>query len=112
MPIMVAIDNKPIYDHVHRERVTVKDKRFAIDMLLVRDDIKNQSITVRCIDTKQMLSDTLTKLHATPDLNRSVFKSGRCILVEQKEVLRLKEQERVNRQANRPIPSTAKPSDS
>ena len=36
----MTIDNKPIYDHSIGDGVVVKDKRMAIDMLIVRRDIR------------------------------------------------------------------------
>ena len=43
MAMMLVVDNKPIYDHAHGEGVVVKDKRLAIDMLVVRRDLKEIS---------------------------------------------------------------------
>ena len=36
MHMIIAVDNKPVYDHVQGEGMIVKDKRIAIDMLLLR----------------------------------------------------------------------------
>ena len=37
--LICLIDSKPIYDHTEGDGVVVKNKREAIDMLLVRRDI-------------------------------------------------------------------------
>ena len=77
VPLIAAIDNKPIYDHVHADGAAIKDKRMAIDMLLVKRDIARDNIILRWIDTKQMLCDCMTKTSVPPDLLRAVLKSSK-----------------------------------
>ena len=59
--MMLVIDCKPVYDHIHGVGVVAKDKRVAIDMLLVRRDLRSPNAVLRWVDTRQMLSDALTK---------------------------------------------------
>ena len=79
MPITVCIDSRPAYDHLNGQVMTIKDKRLAIEMLLVKQD--------RWLPTGQMLVDGLTKLGAPMELLRRVLKEGRMILVENDEVI-------------------------
>ena len=86
---MVAItDNKPIFDHVQGDGVVVKDKRMAIDMLVVRADLKSR------VDTRQMIVDALTKMNAKPDFLLFVLRYGRYVCVEESVSLNYKALER------------------
>jgi hypothetical protein len=98
LAMVATIDNKPVYDHVHGDGVVVKDKRLAIDMLIVKRDVNAENIHLRWIDTRQMLCDTLTKSSAPADLLRTVLRTGKYIIVEEKDMLVQKEQERLDRQ--------------
>ena len=84
MKMIICVDNKPIYDHVHGEGIFVRDKRLAIDMLLVRKEIRKENTSLHWIDTRQMLSDSLTKLDVNCDFLRFVLRSGKFIIVEEK----------------------------
>lgn len=64
MPMMCLIDSKPIYDHAEGDGIVVRNKREAIDMLLVRRDIRENNICLKWIETGIMLADILTKLNA------------------------------------------------
>ena len=95
LAMLVTIDNKPVYDHTHGDGVVVKDKRLAIDMLLFRKDMKESNTTLRWIDTRQMVSDVLTKTSASPDFLFYVLKFGEYIVVKETKTLewRLRERE-------------------
>ena len=43
-PLLVATDNKPICDHSQRDGIVVKDKRVAIDMLLLQSDSEDNNV--------------------------------------------------------------------
>ena len=76
-----TVDNKPIYDHTMGEGIVVKDKRVAIDMLLVRRDIRNTNMQLRWVDTRQMIADSLTKTTADPSFLRFLSRYGEYVLV-------------------------------
>ncbi|CAE7298082.1 GIP [Symbiodinium sp. CCMP2592] len=61
IPITAVIDCKPVYDHVEGPTIAVKDKRVAIEMMLVKEDIASYRISLRWMATKQMIVDVLTK---------------------------------------------------
>lgn len=96
--MMLVIDCKPVYDHIHGVGVVVKDKRVAIDMLLVRRDLRSTNAVLRWVDTRQMLSDALTKLNADPEFMQYVLKFGQYIVVKETDSLKWRSQERNNRQ--------------
>ena len=41
-PITLMIDSKPAYDHLHGQAMSIKDKRLAIEMLLVKQDVEKE----------------------------------------------------------------------
>ena len=93
--VVVTIDNKPIYDHTHGDGIVVKDKRMAIDMLLVRRDFRENNMVLRWVDTRQMVADCLTKLTADPSFLRFVFKQGKFIIGKEDRSLEWRARERV-----------------
>lgn len=101
LEMVLVVDNKPIYDHIHGEGVIVKDKRMAIDMLLVRKDLHAAGSTVRWVDTRQMLSDALTKSSASPEFLLFVIRFGKYVLVRETDSLNWRAKEREERMKNR-----------
>ena len=77
IPMTVTIDNKPIFDHTCGDGVVVKDKRMAIEMLIVRRDIRLNNITLRWVETKQMLVDCLTKPTASVEFLLRCLREGK-----------------------------------
>ena len=85
--VIVTVDNKPIYDHTHGDGIVVRDKRMAIDMLLVRRDFRENNMVLRWVDTRQMLAYCLTKTSADPNFLRFVFKHREFIVVKESRSL-------------------------
>ena len=94
LPMVAITDNKPVYDHCVGDGVVIRDKRLAIDMLVVRADLRSQQITLRWVDGRQMLVDSLTKMTASPDFLLFVMKYGKYICVDEGQTLEWKAQER------------------
>ena len=89
LPITAVIDCKPVYDHTQSATVAVKDKRMAIEMLLVKADMAKHQISLRWMATKQMIVDVLTKKGSPMNLFRKVLAEGRFILIEDEAVVRV-----------------------
>ena len=68
----------------------VQDKRLMIELLLMRRDLKFNNVTLRCIDTKQMMVDCLTKVRVKPYLLRYVLYTGEYAIMEKKRMLEAK----------------------
>ena len=96
---IITIDNKPIYDHTQGDGIVVKDKRLAIDMLLVRRDIRRHNMILRWVDTRQMIADSLTKSSADAGFLRFVLKHGEYIVVAEQRSLDWRSQEKAKRKA-------------
>ena len=93
-PLLVATDNKPIYDHSQGDGIVVKDKRVAIDMLLLKSDLEDSNVVLRWLDTKQMVVDVMTKSNASIDYLLYVLKHGEFIVVRESKSLEWKAQQR------------------
>ena len=93
-PLLVATDNKPIYDHSQGDGIVVKDKRVAIDMLLLKSDLSDSNVILRWLDTKQMVVDGMTKSNASIDYLLYVLKQGEFIVVRESKSLEWKAQQR------------------
>ena len=87
-PITLSIDSKPVYDHVKGQVMTLKDKRIAIEMLLVKRDIDKDNVMIRWLPTDHMLVDGLTKLGAKLDFLRKVLSEGKITLTEDDTILK------------------------
>jgi hypothetical protein len=87
IPIVAAVDCKPVYDHANSDTVSIKDKRMAIEMLLLKSDIRENNISLRWMATQQMIVDVLTKLGAPMALFRKVLAEAQFVLVEDKSVV-------------------------
>jgi hypothetical protein len=69
VPMCAIVDNKPLYDHAKSiNGNNIKDKRHAIEMLIVKEALRTPTIHVRRVATFQMLGDVLTKRGVSVDL--------------------------------------------
>ena len=87
IPLTAVIDCKPVYDHAKSATVSIKDKRMAIEMLLLKEDVAKYNVQLRWMATKQMIVDVLTKKGAPMNLFRKVVKHAWFILVEDEAVV-------------------------
>ena len=88
IPITACFDSKPVYDHINGQVMMIKDKRLAIEMLLVKQDVHAANISAKWVPTYQMLADSLTKCNGPAALLRRTLKEGRAIVVEDDEIKR------------------------
>lgn len=102
LDLMIITDNKPIFDHSQGDGVTIKDKRTAIDMLILKSDLKSERTVLRWVDTRQMTVDSLTKMSASPDFLYFLLKFGKYIVVEEGVSLQWKAQEKIERKLASP----------
>ena len=88
IPIVAIVDNKPLYDHAKSEvNNSIKDKRHAIEMLIVKNDLRAHNIQLRWVATYQMVGDILTKKGVPVDLLRKVLQWGKFVIVEDISIL-------------------------
>ena len=90
IPIIAVTDNKPLYDHIHADHGICQDKRLAIEILLLRRDVRKYNVVLRWIDTAQMLVDCMTKTRIKPQLMRHVLATGKYAIMEENAMLEAK----------------------
>ena len=73
IPLTISVDSRPVIDHLNGQVMTIKDKRMAIKILLVKRDVARDNVQVRWLPTDHMLVDGLTKLGVKMDLLRKVL---------------------------------------
>lgn len=88
IPLTISVDSRPVFDHLNGQMMTVKDKRMAIEMLLVKRDVAKDNVQVKWLPTDHMLVDGLTKLRVKMDLLRKVLQVGAMRLTEDQTLLR------------------------
>lgn len=94
IPIIAVTDNKPLYDHIHADHGICQDKRLAIEILLLRRDVRKYNVILRWIDTAQMLVDCMTKTKVKPQLMRHVLATGKYAIMEENAMLEAKRAQR------------------
>jgi hypothetical protein len=87
VPMCAIVDNKPLYDHAKSVNGNnIKDKRHAIEMLIVKEDLRTHNIQIRWVATFQMLGDILTKRGVSVDLLLKVLNWGMFTIIEDKSI--------------------------
>lgn len=56
-PLVAVVDRKPLFDRARSSTATIKDKRHAIEMHIVRDELDTRNIHLRWVATYQLLGD-------------------------------------------------------
>ena len=83
-PFIAVTDSKSLYDTVTKCRNTsahIDDKRTAIDLTILKDDLMRTNGQVRWVCGTNMLSDPLTK-KMPPGFLQKVMKHGKWSLTE------------------------------
>ena len=47
IPITISVDSRPVFDHLNGQLMTINDKRLAIEMLLVKQNISRDGVSIR-----------------------------------------------------------------
>ena len=83
-PFIAVTDSKSLYDTVNKCRNTsahIDDKRTAIDLTILKDDLERTKGQVRWVSGTNMISDPLTK-KMPPGFLQKVMGLGRWSLTE------------------------------
>ena len=98
-PLISVTDSKGNYDHLRNETVgTSEDRRSAIDLAIIREDLSRPQTFLRWVDGKAQVADALTKLHGDGDLLRAVCRQAVTVLVEAPEIMAARRQEKRERE--------------
>ena len=98
-PLISVTDSKGNYDHSHNETIVPsEDRRSAIDLAIMREDLSRPHMFLRWVDGKAQVADALAKLHGDGDLLRVVCRQAFAKLVEAPEMMAAGRQERRERE--------------
>ena len=96
LPFICITDSKSLFDAVQKDTnptTQCDDKRTAIDISLVKQELQELGGTIRWIDGRTMISDSLTK-DARADYLRYIMKHGQWSILEEGASLQKKLMER------------------
>ena len=75
-------DSESNFDHLHNETIgPSKDRRRAIDLVIIREDLRRPRMFLRWVDGKTQVADALTQLHGDGDLLQAVCRQAFSVLV-------------------------------
>ena len=76
LPLISATNSNGNYDHIHNETIgPSEDRRSAIDLAIIREDLPRPQMFLRWGDGKAQVADALTKLHGDGDLLSKLLRS-------------------------------------
>ena len=95
---VAVIDAKALYDALKKPGFTsAQDKRTAIEILCVQDELKRLGTTLRWVSSERMLADGLTKVGSRQELADTMM-SGRLSLVFDKDFVAAKKKTKEERE--------------
>ena len=98
-PLISVTDSKGSYDYLCSGTVSPsEDRRSAIDLAIIRENLSRPRMFLRWIDGKAQLADGLTRLHGNGDLLRAVCQQAFTELVEAPKIMTASRQEKGERE--------------
>ena len=73
---LAIVDAKSLYDHLSKDSVGGQDKRTAIEIQIIREDLNNLSGSIRWVDHQAMIADGLTKIKGSNEALYRLLDSG------------------------------------
>ena len=99
LPSIAITDSKSVYDAVSKRANTscqVEDKRTAIDLAIVKQDVAVSQVAFRWVQTECQIADSLTK-RMQPEYLREAMTASRLRIVSEEKALKAKMEERQRR---------------
>ena len=100
---LVVVDAKSLYDQLCKETIGGQDKRTAIEIQIIREDLNSLSGKIRWIDHPAMLADPLTKIKGSCEPLYLMLSSGMFQLVAEFEHMQARTHAKENGQSNMDI---------
>lgn len=73
---LAVVDAKSLYDQLCKETIGGQDKRTAIEIQIIREDLRSLQGQIRWVDHQAMIADGLTKVKGSNEALYRVLKSG------------------------------------
>ena len=100
---LAIVDAKSLYDQLCKDSIGGQDKRTAIEIQIIREDLTSIGGKVRWIDHPAMLADPLTKIKGSCEPLYRMLSSGEFQLVAETEHMEARNQAKENGQSNTDI---------
>ena len=97
---LAVVDAKSLYDQLCKDTIGGQDKRTAIEIQIIREDLNSLSGKVRWIDHPAMLADTLTKVKGSCDPLYRMLSTGMFQLTAEIEHMQARTQAKERGQSN------------
>ena len=92
-PGTVCVDAKSLWDTCNTYGAN-KNRRCLMEMILIKQDLRQHGHSLRWIDTRWMLADCLTKTGLSGDNLRQAIADGRYRVQVEQEALEVKKKKR------------------
>lgn len=73
---LAVVDAKSLYDYLAKETIGGQDRRTAIEVQIIREDLKKIGGSIRWVDHQAMIADTLTKVKGAKDSLYRMLETG------------------------------------
>ena len=89
---LAIVDAKSLYDYLCKETIGGQDKRTAIEIQIIREDLNSLSGKIRWVDHPAMVADGLTKVKGSLDPLYKMLRTGIFQLVSENQHLEARSQ--------------------
>lgn len=97
---LAIVDAKSLFDYLSKETVGGQDKRTAIEVQIIREDLNAIAAEVRWVDHPAMLADGMAKLKGSNGALYRVLETGMFSIQEEAEHLKARQEARAQGQSN------------
>ena len=61
IPLVAVTDCKSLFDYVHKKGAIPENRRLALDLEIIRDQMREDNVQVKWVSSRQQLADCFTK---------------------------------------------------
>lgn len=91
---LAIVDAKSLYDYLSKETLGGQDRRTAIEVQIVRDDLSALGGQIRWVDHVSMVADALTKVKGAMTALKRLLTTGRFSIRAEKDLMATREEAR------------------
>lgn len=96
---LAIVDAKSLFDYLSRETVGGQDRRTAIEIQIIREDLCNLNEQVRWVDHPAMVADPLTKVKGNTAPMYQLLDSGRFSVKAEEAHMKCREEAKTSGQS-------------
>ena len=100
---LAVVDAKSLYDQLCKETIGGQDKRTAIEIQIIREDLSSLQGHIRWVDHQAMIADGLTKVRGSNEALYRVLKTGTFQLTAEEIQMQARSNARDNGQSSHGI---------